>query len=213
MVTIHGFEFLHEIMHQAYRNKNLQGDFLEAGVWRGGACVYARGFFEAYGIDRLVWVVDSFQGLPPKQHPKDAAGWDWYRYLAVGIREVKDIFRRHALLDNKVRFVKGWFQEVLPSYKSSIGPLAILRLDGDMFLSTVAVLCTLYDKLETGGYWLVDDYALGPCKKAVDAFVATHHIQDTMHMLPDGSAWFEKLGSSPVSQEWCASHLQPYDVA
>ena len=51
------------------RLDGIPGDCLEAGVWRGGATIFMRGYLKAYNItDRLVWVADSFQGLPPPQH-------------------------------------------------------------------------------------------------------------------------------------------------
>ena len=44
---------------------NVEGDFIETGVWRGGACIYAKAIIDSYGItDRTVWVADSFAGLP-----------------------------------------------------------------------------------------------------------------------------------------------------
>lgn len=44
--------------------RGIVGDFLEAGVWRGGTCILARAVFAAYGEPRTVWVADSFAGLP-----------------------------------------------------------------------------------------------------------------------------------------------------
>ena len=57
--------------------ESVEGDVLEAGVWRGGACILARGALEALSDPtRKVWVADSFRGLPkpdPGRYPADEA--------------------------------------------------------------------------------------------------------------------------------------------
>jgi hypothetical protein len=56
--------------------RNIEGDLIETGVWRGGATIFMRAIPKAWGVeDRHVWVADSFEGLPPPnatQYPEDA---------------------------------------------------------------------------------------------------------------------------------------------
>ena len=60
-----------------------------------------------------------------------------------------------------------------------IEQLAILRLDGDLYESTMDALVPLYEKVSPGGFVIVDDYgAWEPCRKAVDDFRAQHGITD-----------------------------------
>lgn len=156
---------------------NVPGDFIETGAWRGGATIFMRALLRAYGVtNRLVWVADSFEGLP---RPKDAAdGWDLshVQHLKVSLEQVKANFARFDLLDNQVRFLPGWFKDTLSS--APIGPLAILRLDGDLYSSTMDVLSNLYAKVSRGGYVIVDDYFTWPsCKSAVDDFLSKNGIQ------------------------------------
>ena len=61
------------------------------------------------------------------------------------------------MLDDQVRFLKGWFKDTLPN--APISSLAIMRLDGDYYESTTVALTNLYDKLSVGGYAIIDDYA------------------------------------------------------
>lgn len=68
--------------------------------------------------------------------------------LSVSLEKIQDNFRRFGLLDDQVQFLKGWFEDTLP--KAPIDRLAILRLDGDMYASTMDVLNALYYKVSKG---------------------------------------------------------------
>lgn len=157
----------------------VQGDLLEAGVWRGGACILMAAVLAARGItDRRVFVADSFRGLPPpdaRAYPQDAGDRHHERaYLRVSRAEVEETFRRYGLLSDQIVFLEGWFSETLPS--APINQLAVLRADGDMYGSTMDVLGTLYQKLAPGGFCVIDDYALPGCRQATDDFRAANHI-------------------------------------
>ena len=155
------------------REDGVPGDLAETGVWRGGATVFMRGYLEAYEMpDRQVWAADSFEGLPVPTHSEDA-GRDYSAavvpILAIGLEEVRELFARHGLLDERVRFLKGWFKDTLPN--APIQSLALLRLDGDLYESTRDALEALYDKVSPGGFIIVDDYGdFLPCRRAVDEF-------------------------------------------
>jgi O-methyltransferase len=95
--------------------------------------------------------------------------------LAISLDEV--YFSRYGLLDERVRFLKGWFKDTLPT--ALIERLAILRLDGDMYSSTMDVLKSLYPKLSSGGFAIIDDYgAVEGCRKAVTDFREHNKIND-----------------------------------
>jgi O-methyltransferase len=157
------------------------GDLIETGVWRGGATIFMRGILKAYGVtDRIVWVADSFEGLPPPDesaYPADAGDplhtiWE----LAVSLEEVEDNFRRYGLLDEQVAFLPGWFRDTLPT--APIERLALMRLDGDMYESTLIAMESLYPKLSAGGYVIIDDYSLPPCAAAINDYREQHHITE-----------------------------------
>ena len=160
--------------------KDVPGDLLEAGAWRGGATIYMRAVLAAHDVrDRAVWVADSFEGLPPpdpERYPADA-GLDLHenQSLAVSLEEARRNFERYGLLDDQVRFLKGWFKDTFPT--APIEKLAVLRLDGDLYASTMDSLVPLYPKVASGGYVIVDDYKIIPaCRKAVDDYRAKHAI-------------------------------------
>lgn len=152
---------------------NIEGDAIETGVWRGGACILIKSIFDTYGChDRKVWVADSFQGLPKPDADNYSfdANDDHHSYgaLSVSQEEVEENFRKFGVLDNNIKFLKGWFKDTL--HKAPIKTLAILRLDGDMEESTVQSLDALYHKVSKGGYVIIDDYGLGPCRDAINIF-------------------------------------------
>ncbi|HVX84063.1 MAG TPA: TylF/MycF/NovP-related O-methyltransferase [Phycisphaerae bacterium] len=159
--------------------RNVPGDFLEAGVWRGGATIFMRAFLKAHGIgERRVWVADSFEGLPPargRDREMGDADLSGEAHLKVSLEQVRANFARFGLLDERVRFVKGWFHESLPA--APVERLAVLRLDGDMYSSTMDTLQALYDKVSPGGWVIVDDYpGWEGCRRATDEFRASRGI-------------------------------------
>jgi O-methyltransferase len=176
--------------------EKVPGDFMETGVWRGGACILLRGILKAFDVkDRRVWLADSFAGLPkpdPEKYPADQGSvFHSYPELAIPLDQVRENFRRYDLLDNQVMFLKGLFSETLPS--APVGKLALLRLDGDMYESTMDALTWLYPKLSPGGYCIIDDYgAIPPCRQAVRDYRKAHGICEKISMIDSTGAWWKK---------------------
>lgn len=177
------------------RKENIPGDIIETGVWRGGASIFMKGCLEAWDMgDRTLWCADSFEGLPVPTHPEDA-GYDFSAsqvpILAIPLDEVQDNFKRYGLLDDRVRFLKGWFSETLPS--APIESLALLRLDGDLYESTMDGLLALYDKVVPGGFIVIDDYGdFEPCRKAIDDFRASRGITEPIVPIDWAGAYWRK---------------------
>jgi macrocin-O-methyltransferase TylF-like protien len=175
---------------------NVPGDLIETGVWRGGAVIFMRGVLKAHGVThRTVWAADSFDGLPTPnaaKYPQDAGlHLAQYRQLAIPIEEVRRNFERYGLLDDQVRFLKGWFSDTLP--QAPIGKLALLRLDGDLYESTMDALKNLYARVSAGGYVIVDDYSVIPaCKRAVHDFRDAHSIRDAIVPIDSQGVFWRK---------------------
>lgn len=175
--------------------REVPGDLIETGVWRGGAAIFMRAILKAHGVtDRVVWAADSFEGLPEpnaKDYPADAGlRFNEFKALAVPLEQVKENFARYGLLDGQVRFLKGWFRDTLPS--APLERLAVLRLDGDLYESTSDALNNLYPRLQTGGYVIVDDYNdIAACRQAVADYRDRHRITERV-MPVDWSAVYWK---------------------
>jgi O-methyltransferase len=180
MVGLRRLDNVQECIRSVIR-ENIPGDVIETGVWRGGTTIFMRAALEAYGDrERTVWVADSFRGLPPPDpdYPLDAGDpHHTYDSLAVSQDDVKKNFRRYKLLDDRVKFLEGWFKDTLP--KAPIEKLSLMRLDGDMYQSTIDAISALYPKLSVGGYCLVDDYLWHkPCARAIEDYRSANGITE-----------------------------------
>lgn len=173
--------------------EGVPGDLIETGVWRGGACIFMRAVLAVHGVvDRRVFVADSFQGLPPPEVAQDAGDTHHtHSFLAVSQAQVEENFRRYGLLDAQVVFLKGWFKDTLPA--APIRRLAVMRLDGDMYGSTMDALTALYAKLSPGGFCIIDDYgAVEGCRHAVADFRAAHHIDEPLETIDWSGVFWRK---------------------
>ena len=179
--TLIGLRRLHHLEYCARQlfADQVAGDFFEAGVCQGGALIFLRALQIALGEShRKTWGADSFQGLPAAETLQDE-GLNFtesaYPWLAISQQTVQEHFQRYELWDQHVQLIPGWFENSLPSL--DVGPIALLRLDADLYKSTMDVLDNLYDKVSAGGFIIVDDYgAFTPCKIAIDEFRAARGI-------------------------------------
>jgi Macrocin-O-methyltransferase (TylF) len=197
MIGFRRLENLQRLAESVLADK-IPGDFLEAGVARGGAMVFLRGVLRVHDVtDRTIWLADSFQGFPepsPDELPEadtiypqlaeDLARFEGvlgeraqsadelYRQFLRGTSEdeVRQTFERYGLLDDQVRFLPGWFADTLPS--APVRRLAILRADSDLYDSTQTTLEHLYPKVSPGGYVIIDDYhSVDECRRAVHDYL------------------------------------------
>lgn len=174
--------------------EDVPGDLIEAGVWRGGVGILMRGILKAHGVDdRLVWVADSFRGLPPPDPDRDGGvELQELEWLAVPVEVVRENFHRYGLLDNQVRFVEGWFHETLPALRDR--RWSVVRIDGDLYASTMDALVNLYDGLSPGGFLIVDDFALDPCREAVEDFRRERGIDEPIERIDWTGVLWRKRG-------------------
>jgi O-methyltransferase len=184
---------LHKCIDDIIENK-IPGDLIETGVWRGGSVIFMRALLDVRSEhSRIVWCADSFEGMPV---PKDAdlrisseADFSDRGYLAVSLAQVQNNFAKFGLLNEQVRFLKGWFSETLPT--APIKQLSLLRLDGDLYESTLDSLDNLYDKVSPGGYIIIDDYnSWGGCQTAVNDFRRRRGISEPLQDIDSHSVFW-----------------------
>jgi O-methyltransferase len=175
--------------------RGVEGDLIEAGVWRGGVTILMRALLEVRGMtDRRVWVADSFEGLPPasSSYPVDAAV-SRAGAFAASLDEVRSNFARYGLLDDQVEFVVGWFKDTLPALRGR--RFAVVRIDADRYESTLDALESLYPGLSVGGYLIVDDYgAFDACRQAVHDYRDAHGITEQIRQIDWTGIFWQREG-------------------
>lgn len=179
--------------------RSVPGDLIEAGAWRGGATIYMRGLLRALSVpDRIVWVADSFEGIPHSVRKERDVVDDWKDRWIASYESVRATFARYGLLDAQVRFIKGRFGRSL--CEAPLTELAIVRIDADSYESTLAALEELYPKISVGGYVYVDDWHLTGCREAVHKYRDEHGIDEPIDEHVDAvwrveKSWDGRTGS------------------
>ena len=196
-------------------SKSIGGAFVETGVFTGGASAYAlRCLLRNEPLTvRKYWGFDSFQGMPQPTEIDGEYAVKWmYGKSTSEIDRTKisgklepsrlnlsdyEKTRKYLLstgyAPHLLNLVKGWFQHTLPTAKAEIGPIAILRLDGDYYESTKVVLEELYDQVVVGGIVIIYDYGIFEgCKKAVDGFLAEKAVDPFIHYVENSIRFFVK---------------------
>ncbi len=199
MLGEHKLDTLRHCTEDCIKN-GIPGDIIETGVWKGGATIYLAGVLKAHGnTDKKVYVADSFEGLPPPDEEKwpldKGATHHTRKDLAISLEEVKANFEQFNLLSDNIVFVKGFFEDSLKTV--SIDKLAILRLDGDMYGSTMTVLEQLYHKLEIGGYLILDDWLIKGAREALLDFRDKSGIEEPLYQDFSGVFWKKTMKTEP----------------
>ncbi len=191
--------------------RKIEGSFVECGTYKGGCAALMGYMAKKYGSDRKTWYFDSFEGMPEPTE-KDARGAGkkgdvnsiMGDVLKASVSDVEEIaFKILKLPRENNIIVKGWFKDTLPKYKDKIGKIALLRLDGDWYESTMTSLNELYNQVVVGGYVIIDDYgAWKGCKRAVHEFRDKHNIKMNLKFMGANdkaassktpSAYFQKV--------------------
>ncbi|PIP60868.1 hypothetical protein COX00_00800 [Candidatus Uhrbacteria bacterium CG22_combo_CG10-13_8_21_14_all_47_17] len=186
--------------------QSVPGAIVEMGSWNGGCGALMSYRTKKNGSNRDVWLFDSFEGLP-ELAPEDA---EWAKAINQPIKQTEagdlkatgyfkaDEKRVHQILakldsEQAVHVVKGWFQDSLPNARQDMGPIALLRLDGDIYESTKFPLEALYDQVVPGGYVVIDDFHLRGCRQAIYEFFFEKKIWPLLINSPrDGRSFFRK---------------------
>ncbi|RPF24901.1 TylF/MycF family methyltransferase [Streptomyces sp. TLI_185] len=205
--TMVGLKRLDNLQHcvETALADRVPGDLVETGVWRGGSSIFMRAVLRAHGdTTRRVWVADSFQGMPevgPKSHEVDREMrlHEHNGVLAVSVDQVRANFERYGLLDDQVRFLPGWFKDTLPT--APPGPLAVIRLDGDLYESTTDALENLFPRLSPGGFVIIDDYAIPACRDAVHDYRDRNGITEPINEIDGTGVYWRNSHAHRLSQE------------
>ena len=180
------------ILARRQLDNDIGGDFLEAGVYRGGMTVLLRGVLASRNDkSRVVYAADSYSGIPEfmeldtdtnlfSEHGEDVKVV-WPNRFEAGEKELKKNLRRVGLYDSSTRIVKGYFNETFAAggeldrmaAKDEDGrplQLSLVRLDSDAYDSIMDSLTLLWERISVGGVIIVDDFHIPAVRRAVLEF-------------------------------------------
>ena len=211
-------------------HEGIDGAIIECGVWRGGLSFIVAKALELQGADRLVYLADSFRGIPPppkdgrRYEPRDTAGHQLTLLNDNSVDSVKAAATRFHLRAEALKFVVGYFNESLPPLVAAqlLLKFAVVRLDGDTYFSTMDAINVLYPRLSAGGFIIIDDFVDWPgCRAAVFAYRKKHGITAPIifepHPCPPstspgqtdacvptfGAYWRKPTDEARPGQPWC----------
>lgn len=193
-------------------DEKIPGVFVECGVNAGAHPAVMAWVSDTYAArEREVHLFDSFEGLPMAgpddlQFDKDTLGMNPDREhgkkanrLIAEQWQVELNMRRWNVNPNVPMFYhKGWFQDVLPEISKTLPPIAVLRIDVDLYDSTVPVIKYLYPLVSKGGYIISDDWGeAGPTPArlaALKTLAELGHPEPNWRRLPDpiSTVWWKK---------------------
>ena len=156
--------------------RHVKGCVVECGVWRGGM---SAGMAEVLGSEREYFLFDSFEGLPPATENDGETAMEWQKHTQAptyydNCRAPMDFAERAMRMSSAPNYslIKGWFNNTLPQFVPPC-PIAVLRLDGDWYESTMTALESLFKYLAPDGIVILDDYyAWDGCSRAVHDFLS-----------------------------------------
>ena len=192
----------------------IKGDFVETGCWRGGSgAMLAAANLQNSNLPRELHLFDSFEGLPfpdPKRDTKIDPHWFENHIIpdmtgregeltsskgltGASVEDVQTIVNETIGYPKEHTHIhKGWFQDTLPEYESLNRPIALLRLDGDLYDSTQVVLEALFPLVVSGGFVIIDDWCLPGAKTAVFDYFEKENISLFPNIINPISCYFIK---------------------
>jgi O-methyltransferase len=181
-----------------------EGSLVECGTWRGGSLF---GLMSILSDIHEIHAYDSFEGLPPATEldgkdvlDQERNGGFWHNNNTASEAEFREGLAQVDLPHHTITVNKGWFEDTLPGL-SSDRPIAILRLDGDWYDSTMTILTELYDKVMPGGLVIIDDYFdWDGCSRAVHDFLSARKAPEKIRQYKNlHLAYIIKSDSTPLS--------------
>lgn len=163
--------------------KDLTGDLIECGSYKGGSAVNLSHLAAMTG--RRLHLFDSFEGLP-KPMPVDQehlvlSDFTFYTYeagaYAGSLNEVKDNIRKYGVLD-VCEFHQGFFSDTLPDFSER---LVFAFIDADLVSSVLDCLRYVWPLLQPDCYLFTDE---------------AHHTK-IAGLFYDPQWWQNELGAEP----------------
>ena len=173
------------------RARLVPGDLVECGVWRGG--MSAAMAWAVRGRHSVLF--DSFEGLPEPKSIDGSSAISWFnreheRHAVLSAGEAWATTAMNRVGQADFELVKGWFADTVPAWAEKRRPIAVLRLDGDWYDSTLLCLEKLWPLVSPGGVIIVDDYyTWDGCSKAVHDYLSRTEAAERLETSAHGVAY------------------------
>lgn len=184
-------------------DEKIPGSFVETGVAQGGSIIFMKKYLDRLGHSRTIHACDSFQGLPPAgdydyDYKNEHASFQDHSVVTVSKVQFTSNLEKMGVDAATIVTHEGWFSQTLAEITE---PIALLRMDGDWYDSTMTTLDYLYDQVVPGGVVIIDDYGWWQgCKKAVHDFFLKRNIPLPYFHSSDGTeVWFIKNADTVAS--------------
>ena len=164
------------ILELLEKSLDKDGDVVEFGCYRGDTSVLMKRLLERNNSEKILWLYDSFEGLPEKTREDASVAGDQFKAgeLLVTKREVIEKFKRNGLRLPKIK--KGFFENLNPE-EDVPEKISFAFLDGDLYTSIKTSLKLVEKRMEKGGIIIVHDYnnpELPGSSRAVDEWLRAH---------------------------------------
>lgn len=193
----------HDNLFLTEKFSEINGAIVECGVWRGGMIA---AMSEIAGDSKEYFLFDSFEGLPEAKtiDGTDASNWQknksgdhYFDNCSADVKYAEQAMRLSGT--KKFHIVKGWFKDTLST--SGVEKIAVLRLDGDWYDSTMECLVQFYPKVVNGGIIILDDYYFWEgCSRAVHDYLSGNGLTDRIHKTENGLAYIIK--NEVIKRSW-----------
>lgn len=186
--SVEVLEFTAEMTRLVIANK-VEGCLIECGVAAGSQLAMMQKTQMELGEQRQVIGFDSFEGIPyatehdatqPAIGEIDRTKLGLLQTTGVSAHSLESViqnFESWGVSLNNVSLVRGWFEDTVKGRAKDIDSIALLRLDGDLYRSTLECMQHLFPKLSKGGVLIIDDYELSGCAKAIHKFINPKQIK------------------------------------
>lgn len=161
----------------ANKCSDLEGDFVECGVNRGGSAMMAIQYVDFKNLNKTFYLLDTYKGIDERfvtQSEKEKGAPMAGRYSEC-YEAVVETFKDFS----NVKIVRGAVPDTLPQVPSK--KIAYLSIDMNNRVPEIAAAEYFWDKLVSGGVIVLDDYAWGGYhmeqKLGFDQFAADRGVE------------------------------------
>jgi O-methyltransferase len=142
---------IHTLCWAASHALDIDGDFVECGVYLGFSMSVIAQYLDFSTIDKTMYLYDTFEGIPEEYNSEKRSN-RVYNENPNMFDQVSRKFEKY----NNILPIRGIVPEIFE--KTCPAEIAFLHIDMNSSKSEIAALEHLFDKVSTGGIIIFDDF-------------------------------------------------------